>query len=123
MIRLFLFIFTFCLPCSLAVGQKVKTEDLDALVRNLNTRYDEQNPVLSPNGLSMYFTRAHDSLNIGGTKDRGDIWLSTLTENGTWGPPANLGAPINDELKTICLVFRPMARLCSSTRNRKPRGA
>jgi OOP family OmpA-OmpF porin len=122
MIRLFLFIFTFCLPCSLAVGQKVKTEDLDALVRNLNTRYDEQNPVLSPNGLSMYFTRAHDSLNIGGTKDKGDIWLSTLTENGTWGPPANLGAPINDELKNYLLGFSPDGTIMFLNQERKAPG-
>lgn len=92
-------------------GQQANTDDLQSLVRQLNSRYDEQNPVLSPDGSKLYFTRANDSLNIGGAKDKGDIWMATLGENGIWNKPENIGAPINNDLKNYLLGFSPDGKI------------
>lgn len=48
----------------------------------LNTQFDEQNPVLSPDGQTLYFTRSNHPQNIGGERDPGDIWYSTLGPEG-----------------------------------------
>ncbi|MBK8291602.1 MAG: PD40 domain-containing protein [Flammeovirgaceae bacterium] len=42
----------------------------------LNSPYDEQNPVLSPDSKTLYFTIANHPQNVGGKKDPGDIWIS-----------------------------------------------
>jgi OOP family OmpA-OmpF porin len=89
------------------LAQQINKSDFLELLNNINSRYDEQNPILSPDGKMLYFTRANDSLNIGGTRDKGDIWVSQLTSNGIWGRPENLGRPINDDLKNYILGFSP----------------
>ncbi len=94
-----------------AMAQKVNEADLKILVEQINTRYDEQNPVLSPDGKKLYFTRANDSLNIGGPKDKGDIWVSELGTNGIWQKPVNLGRPVNNELKNYMLGFSADGRI------------
>jgi OmpA-OmpF porin, OOP family len=88
-------------------SQSVNKTDLGALLKNVNTRYDEHNPILSPDGTMLYFTRANDSLNIGGTRDKGDIWVARLESDGTWGVPVNLGPPVNNDLKNYILGFSP----------------
>jgi OmpA-OmpF porin, OOP family len=61
----------------------------------LNTQYDELNPVLSPDGRTLYFTVANHPLNVGGKRDPGDIWMSTLQAK-KWSPPVHGGHLIND---------------------------
>ena len=92
-------------------AQQVNEADLNKLLEQINTRYDEQNPILSPDGKKLYFTRANDSLNIGGPKDKGDIWVSELGANGIWQKPVNLGRPVNDELKNYMLGFSADGRI------------
>lgn len=103
-------------------GQSVNTSDLDALLKKVNSRYDEQNPILSPDGKNLYFTRANDSLNIGGTRDKGDIWVSELQGDGTWGKPQNLGWPVNDELKNYMLGFSPDGNIMFLNKEKKNPG-
>lgn len=90
---------------------QINKSDFSSLVQNLNSRYDEQNPILSPNGEKLYFSRANDSLNIGGPRDKGDIWVSTLSGDGTWAKPENLGQPVNDYLKNYLLGFSPDGKI------------
>jgi hypothetical protein len=57
---------------------------------NINTPYDEDGPFLMPDGSTLYFSsKGHNT--IGGY----DLFVSELQEDGTWGPPKNLGYPIN----------------------------
>jgi OOP family OmpA-OmpF porin len=111
MTRVFVFLIFFQFVFFVSVGQSVNKNDLDSLVSKLNTRYDEQNPVLSPDGTKLYFTRANDSLNIGGTRDKGDIWMSELGEDGIWDSPINLGEPVNNQLKNYLLGFSPDGKI------------
>jgi OOP family OmpA-OmpF porin len=55
----------------------------------INSIYDEQNPVLSPDGRTVYFTRSRHPENVGGVIDLGDIWYSNLMPNGMWSEPIN----------------------------------
>ncbi len=100
------FLLTVFLFCVVHVsGQTIDQQNLPEVTKALNSRWDENNPVLSPDGKIIYFTRANDSLNVGGVKDKGDIWFSQLDENGYWQEPENLGEPVNDNTRNSILGF------------------
>jgi OmpA-OmpF porin, OOP family len=61
-----------------------------------NTEYNELNPVLSPDGTTLFFTIANHPENLGGKKDPGDIWFSTLDASNNWSEPVHAGSLIND---------------------------
>ena len=63
--------------------------------RLINSQYDEQSAVISPDGKVMYVTLANHPQNIGGKKDLGYIWFSILM--GTeWAPLIHAGNVLND---------------------------
>ncbi len=64
------------------------------LGQNVNSPYNELDPVISPDGNSIYFTRTKHPQNVGGTKDPGDIWVTTKDADD-WSQARNLGSPIN----------------------------
>ncbi|MFM8914100.1 MAG: OmpA family protein [Flammeovirgaceae bacterium] len=70
----------------------------------VNSPYDEQNPVLSLDGRVLYLTIANHPQNIGGVKDAGDIWVS-LFLNGQWQAPIHGGKVINNENYNAVLGF------------------
>lgn len=57
---------------------------------NLNTRYDEWDPTLSPDGETIYFSSTRSG-GYGGS----DVWYSKKI-NGEWSNPKNIGPDIND---------------------------
>ena len=61
-----------------------------------NTSYDELNPVISPDGRSLYVTVSNHPQNTGGKRDPGDIWVSVLTETNQWSAPVHGGSLLND---------------------------
>ncbi len=58
--------------------------------RNINTEFWETQPSLSADKRALYFT-GRDPMTIGGS----DIYVSYLSDKGTWGVPLNLGKVIN----------------------------
>lgn len=62
---------------------------------SLNSSLDEQNPMISPDGKTLYFTVANHPQNTGGKKDPGDIWISLLLGN-EWAAPVNAGSVLNN---------------------------
>ncbi len=67
-------------------GEWSKAENMKAF----NTPYDEETPVLHPNGKIMYFSsEGHNSMG------QFDIFYSKMEENGNWGSAINIGYPIN----------------------------
>src|SRR6187551_3454098 len=75
-----------------AQGQSVQTLSF----ASINSSLDEQNPVISPDGKTLYFTVANHPQNSGGKKDLGDIWLSLLLAN-QWSAPMHGGSVFNDK--------------------------
>lgn len=63
---------------------------------HVNSDYDEQAPVISPDGKVLYWTVANHPDNVGGKKDRGDIWYSIWTGE-EWSLAIHGGKFINDE--------------------------
>ena len=64
------------------------------LGENVNSKYIELLPFISPDGEKLYFSRRDDPRNIESLKD--DIWVSTIDEKGNWQPAVNMGRPINN---------------------------
>lgn len=62
---------------------------------NVNSRFDEVSPKISSDGRTLYFGRKHSPENIGGLKDKEDIWESRSPDGITWMRSENLGEPIN----------------------------
>jgi outer membrane protein OmpA-like peptidoglycan-associated protein len=70
---------------------------LVSLGPNVNTRYVETHPVISPNGRTLYFARESNPNNVGGGRDPQDVYYSTLVsgKNKTWSLAKNVGEPVN----------------------------
>jgi outer membrane protein OmpA-like peptidoglycan-associated protein len=81
------------------------------LGENINTRGNEQSPFIHPDNQSIYFS-SEGHQNMG----KGDIFISRLDSVKTWGPPINLGYPINtwnNELGLIVNAAGDMAYYAS----------
>ncbi len=61
----------------------------------INSPYDEQNPVISYDGKTLYLTIAMHPQNIGGKRDPGDIWISVKEGDG-WSDPVHGGGILNN---------------------------
>ncbi len=63
---------------------------------NINTvEYGEINPIISPDGKTLYFTRINHPENTYGTNDSQDIWFSELRADGTWGKAQRMPNNVN----------------------------
>lgn len=78
-------------PALLASG--IIVEQLD---KNVNSDYSEMNPLLSPDGKTLYFSRQNHPENIGGVNDKEDIWYSQLDSTGHWSLARNMGPQFNN---------------------------
>jgi len=63
---------------------------IEQLDKNVNSEYNEMNPLLSPDGKTLYFSRQNHPGNKGGTKDKEDIWYSELDSTGHWQLAKNM---------------------------------
>ena len=69
---------------------------IEALDNNVNSDYSELNPLLSPDGKTLYFSRKNHPQNVGGAKDKEDIWYSELDSTGHWQLAKNMGSVFNN---------------------------
>jgi OmpA-OmpF porin, OOP family len=69
---------------------------IEALDKNVNSEYSELNPLLSPDGKVLYFSRRNHPDNVGGVNDKEDIWYSELGEDGKWQLAKNMGPEFNN---------------------------
>lgn len=68
------------------------------LDRNVNSKYPEHGPLLSPDGKTLYFSRSFDPKNVGGAEDYEDIWFSDWDDaNIKWAEAKNIGMPLNNK--------------------------
>jgi len=74
------------------------------LCAQLNSVYDEQAPVLTPDGTELYFTVAKHPSNVSGKNDLGDIWVSRLVDN-KWSAPSPVQGTINNSAYNAVLGF------------------
>ena len=88
----FIFSSAFFFVTFLSTAQQLTTNSFQLS----NTSYDELNPVISPDGRSLYVTVSNHPQNTGGKRDPGDIWVSVLTETNQWSAPVHGGPLLND---------------------------
>ncbi|UHG91603.1 OmpA family protein [Spirosoma oryzicola] len=78
-----------------ASASDTKVENLGSQV---NSEYNEINPMISPDGKTLYFARISHPNNTHGTKGSQDIWYSELDgASGKWGPARRMGFPLNKD--------------------------
>jgi OmpA-OmpF porin, OOP family len=82
------------IPIAAYLAAGIVVEQLD---QNVNSEYGEYNPLLSPDGKTLYFSRKNHPENVGGVADSEDIWYSELDENGKWTLAKNMGTQFNNE--------------------------
>ena len=67
----------------------------------VNTPAAEGCPIVSPNDKELYFASTRAGGVSGNTAN--DIWVSHRTsKNGQWGPPVNMGEPVNSAASDYC---------------------
>jgi flagellar motor protein MotB len=76
------------------IAKGILVERLD---ENVNSEATELNPILSPDGKTLYFSRRNHPENIGGVADKEDIWFSELGDDGRWKLAKNMGPEFNNE--------------------------
>src|SRR5258706_5686101 len=69
---------------------------IERLDKNVNSEYNDFNALLSPDGKTLYFSRQNHPGNIGGVKDKEDIWYSELGPDGKWTLAKNAGPQLNN---------------------------
>jgi|APTNR8051073442_1049403.scaffolds.fasta_scaffold00001_659 outer membrane protein OmpA-like peptidoglycan-associated protein len=69
---------------------------IESLDKNVNSEFSELNPLLSPDGKTLYFSRRNHPDNVGGVNDKEDIWYSELGEDGKWQLAKNMGPEFNN---------------------------
>ncbi|MEM7038675.1 MAG: hypothetical protein AAF570_16940, partial [Bacteroidota bacterium] len=78
-----------------------KRQNLGAMV---NSSADELCPLISPDGRTLYFTRAGHPQNIGDIEAQ-DIWYSEVRKDGSYTKAQNVKAPLNTaHNNSICSV-------------------
>lgn len=93
------------LPLSLILTSGIsQTTVTPESFRLVNSPYDEQAPVVSPDGKTLYFTRGNHPDNIGGKSDPGDIWMSLFID-GVWSAPVHAGPLLNDRAYNAAIGF------------------
>lgn len=90
----------------LVVPALLNAQDMASAISVLNTPYEEECPVLSPDGKLLAFTISSHPDNIAKSKDHGDIWLSTWTGTA-WSKPVHGGTLINNNLHNTVAGFSP----------------
>ena len=71
---------------------------IERLSENVNSSYEETRPLISPDGKTLYFSRAYHPENTGGERDENDIWYAEFNDDtGEWSKSKNLGTPLNNK--------------------------
>ncbi len=84
-----------------------------SIIKNLgpiiNSSYADYVPLITPDENMLYFTSRRNG-STGDLKDAygnyyEDVYVSQKTESGKWGPPKNIGPPINTNTHDACVAL------------------
>jgi len=75
---------------------------------NINTKYSEIMPVISPDGQTLYIDVKDDLANLGSAeKEKDDVWFATRNSDGTWSKRKNMGPPVNNISHNFVISVTP----------------
>ena len=85
-----------CAAVTIATAQAPEKEkfELVSLSREINTKYHDSAPIVSPDGKTLYFTVNDHPENTRG-KGSQDIWFSEVNAEGFWSQAKHMPAPLN----------------------------
>lgn len=83
-----------CFAQAPALQSSPKVENLG---NRVNSEYNEINPVISPDGQTIYYARISHPQNTHGDKGSQDIWYAELQPDKQWGPARRMAAPLNKD--------------------------
>ena len=83
--------------CSLITTPTYAQSKAENLGNQVNSEYNEINPVISPDGKTLYYARISHPQNTHGDKGSQDIWYSEKDPGGQWGPGRRMAFPLNKE--------------------------
>jgi len=90
--------FCFLLFCSVQAQSPRDSLKVENLGNQVNSEYNEINPLIAPDGRTLYFARISHPNNTHGTKGSQDIWYSEAEpSSGQWGPARRMGFPLNKD--------------------------
>lgn len=103
-----LYLSLFCHVGLSALAQEITPRyELVKMNDNVNTRYNEVSPVISPAGKSLYYFVSNHPENTFGKENSQDIWVSTLDAKGEWTKAKHLGSPLNQNRFNQVFNFMP----------------
>ncbi len=74
---------------------------------NVNNKFEEIMPLLSPDRKSLYFVRSLCPCNNGGADAGQDVWVSQMGQDGQWQRAVSLGMPINNTANNAVCGITP----------------
>jgi len=92
------------------------------LGKAINSVTKEINPIISPDGKTLYFTREGHPENIGGNPETQDIWYSTLNNKNQWTTAVNMSPPINNYQSNAVISISPDAKTLYLLNQYRPGG-
>jgi len=100
------------MPKIVQISKNYTNAKIELLPVEINSFYLESNPVLSPSGKRLYFTRLNHPENIKDTiRNRTiykqDIWYANINDDGTFGKAVNVGSPLNNRQHNAAFTIAP----------------
>ncbi len=97
-----------CLVSLISFAQEISPRyELVKMNDNVNTRYNEVSPVVSPDGKRLYYFVSNHPQNTFGKENSQDIWVSTLDSKGEWTQAEHMGSPFNQNRFNQVFNFMP----------------
>ncbi len=81
--------------CFLSFGQAHVPYEPVVLSDSVNSEYSEINPVISPDGQTLYFSRLNHPNNNYGAENSQDVWYSERQDDKSWGPAVHMESRVN----------------------------
>ncbi len=97
---------------------------LEQLGKNVNTRYHETAPLVTPDNKRLYFTVSNHPENNDGTDNTQDIWYSDKLFDGNWGKAQHMGSPLNNRKfnQVLCILDDGNTLLIRGGKNKNKEG-
>ena len=93
-------------PMKLLAGMPatLKKEKMGA---NVNNKFDEKCPLISPDGKTIYFTYDSYKTDDNAQEEQDDIWFSERQKDNTWGKATKIGKPLNTDGHNFMISITP----------------
>ncbi len=89
----------------------IPNAQIDVKKKNLgsevNTKYEDVSPVISPDGKTLFYGIKRSPENVGGKDDGEDAWFTTSSDEINWSKRQNLGRPLNNSSANVVVSVMP----------------